>query len=245
MEAVVKACQSGGLDGINPVVVISNRPKAGGIEKAGHLGVPAEIVTRADSTSGEFGARLLAVVKYYQVELVAQCGWIPLTPREVVEAYAGRIINQHPGPLDPGREDFGGKGMRGRAVHCAVILYNWISGVSLPTEATTHYVTGEYDKGAIIRRVPLRIEPYGRMISADEVMHKADVRRDLLQAVVATQAALLPVEHQNVIATLGSFDFGYPGDAPRYERLPSLIPPGSEQVLVEAKRLAIQIYPAG
>ncbi len=40
----------------------------------------------------------------------------------------GRIINQHPEPLDPSRDDFGGKGMYGAWVSCARLIYEYLPG---------------------------------------------------------------------------------------------------------------------
>ena len=39
MEAIIKACQSGVLNGVEPVLVIASSANAGGIEKAKKLGI--------------------------------------------------------------------------------------------------------------------------------------------------------------------------------------------------------------
>lgn len=145
-------------------VVISNNPKAGVIEKAKKFGVPTFEMPRKnyrvylpngevnkDSSKIKYGEALIEVFKQYQVDYIAQAGWSVMTPENVVKEYKGRIVNSHPGPLDPGYPDFGGKGMEGLAVHEAVLSFSKnIRRPFINTEVTLHLVTEEYDKGALI-----------------------------------------------------------------------------------------------
>ncbi|OGH27514.1 MAG: hypothetical protein A3C27_01870 [Candidatus Levybacteria bacterium RIFCSPHIGHO2_02_FULL_39_36] len=241
-EAVIKAHQSGELRGILPIVVISSRSDAPGIQKAESLGVQTRIVQRKDFSSPEsFGEQLLRTLKSYGVELVSQNGWLPLTPTSVVQEYRERIINQHPGPLDPGRgNDFGGKGMYGSRVTAARLGYSWIGGEDFWTEATTHHVTEKYDDGDLIRIVQMDIPPLGRLVTIAELQN---FPQPLIDKTKEVQAKLLPLEHRNVIATLQMF--AEQGSLPHSRRPKPLIPEGREQILLEAKRLAIELFPNG
>ena len=218
-QAIIRACQSGSLRGITPVVVIGNNVQAGGLEKARLLGIKTRVV-RDD---------LLETLQGCQVDLISQNGWLPLTPKNVVDRYKGRLINQHPGPLDPGRSDFGGIGMYGRRVTCARIAYALMTGGNNWTEATTHLVTEEFDKGMVIRaeRLSFRILPDSNLIDATNNV----------------TAKLLPLEHKNVIATLDSYvKFG---NFPEVQRIVPLVPAKHENIVKKSKKIAIELFPHG
>jgi formyltetrahydrofolate-dependent phosphoribosylglycinamide formyltransferase len=118
------------------VLVLSNTPKAGALERARDAGVAAEVFD--DFRNGEeWNYRL----ESRQVDLVVLAGYLKLVPRAVIAQYRGRIINIHPSLLPK----FGGPGMYGHHVHEAVIAAGEkISG------ATVHLVDEEYDRGRIL-----------------------------------------------------------------------------------------------
>jgi phosphoribosylglycinamide formyltransferase 1 len=111
------------------------------------------------SSKEEFGEELLKVLKEHQINFISQNGWTVFTPENVLKEFDGRIINAHPGPLDPGYLDFGGKGMNDLAVHSAVI--HFFKNVKRPfkTEITLHKVTNEFDKGEIVAFREVEILP--------------------------------------------------------------------------------------
>lgn len=240
MQAVIRSCQDGGLPRVEPVVVIASRHDAGGIAKARVLDIPVSVLQRKDYGNNEaFGEALLAVLREHHVDLVSQNGWLPLTPANVVEVYRDRIINQHPGPLDNGRPDFGGRGMYGKRVTCARIAYLWVTGEDQWTESTVHMVTAEYDRGDVLSASQLH---FGQ---PKEPISFAVLREDVSAFCIAVEQVsrdLLGLEHQNVIDTLGLLSLG---DAPRVIRKEPLIPSEQYTILNEAKSLAVQLYPNG
>ena len=127
MAAALDAISCGRLTGIVPACVIASKPDAGGIANAVDRGIDEAniiIVKRRDFSSAEnYAEALLFFLRRKGVRLVSQNGWLPMTLRAVIGEYPGMIINQHPGPLHPGRPDFGGKGMFGRAVHAARLYF--------------------------------------------------------------------------------------------------------------------------
>jgi len=127
MEAIIKAVQNGVLKNIEPVLVISSKKDAGGIEKARALGIKNEdilIIRPKDFLSREdFGEKIISECKKRNVDFIGQYGWMVLTPENVIREYKNMIVNQHPGPLDMGEPDFGGKGMYGLRVHQARIEF--------------------------------------------------------------------------------------------------------------------------
>lgn len=215
MEAAVMASQHHADIRINPVVVISSRPDVPGIDRARALNVPVEVVGKGDS--------LLEALKRHEVEFIAQTGWLPKTPPEVIDQYRGMIINQHPGRLP----DFGGKGMYGARVTCATIAFYWMTGEKDPwTASTIHHVTPEFDAGDLIQVARLNI-----------LSHEGN----LMEATRQTQERLLRVEHHNVISVLAHFGND---SVPRAKPAQSFID-GFADVLYEAKRIAIELFPKG
>ena len=239
MAAIVRAVHTGTLKGIEPVVVISSRADAGGLEKARRLGIKTLVISpRQFADRDAFGTALLKACHSARAELISKNGWLPLTPNSVVKGYAERIINQHPGPLDPGSgHDFGGKGMYGKRVLCARIAYSWLSGKDYWTEATTHIVTENYDEGHIIRAAKFSLPR--NHFSESELSQQTRLLRTTTETL---QAQLFPLEYKTVIATLQDLANGVTRTFTRKRRL---IPPKKYAILDTVKQLAIKIFPYG
>lgn len=221
-EAVINACRQGELPA-ETVLVIANKISAGGLKKAEALNVPTKVIGLIAEFGGDeeaFGEAILAACRQSKVDVIGQYGWLAYTPQNVVEAYQGRIINQHPGPLDPGYPDFGGQGMYGKRVHCARILFCRGLNKDHWTEATAQLVAVEYDKGDLLLTERVAIE------KTDDV--------DTLQQRV------LPVEHRVQIQALRGL---VEETAAPFQRSSRLVKSGEEQVLKEARSTAILLYP--
>jgi phosphoribosylglycinamide formyltransferase 1 len=141
LEALHRALESGAAAKI--AVVISDRPDAGGLDRARQWGVSTEVLPNPTDA-----AVWLPLLRQYGVDLVVLAGYVKLVPANVIAAYRGRIVNVHPALLPA----FGGKGMYGRRVHEAVLA----SGAR-ETGATVHLVDEAYDHGATLAqaRVPV------------------------------------------------------------------------------------------
>jgi len=167
------------LDGLGPdsgaevVLVLSNRPGAGGLDRARAVGVPAEVLEN-HADAGEWLRRL----GEHSVDLVVLAGYLKLVPPQVIARYRGRIINIHPSLLP----DFGGPGMYGHQVHAAVLA----SGRQ-ESGATVHLVEEEYDRGPILAqaRVPVRPDDTPETLAARVLA----AEHRLLPAVVRAAAA--------------------------------------------------------
>lgn len=226
VEAIIRACGSGALEGVIPVCVIASKVGIPGIERAEKAGIAPQniiVLKPADFSSREaFGEAIIAECKKRDVDFVGQYGWLPLTPPNVIAAYEGMIVNQHPAPLDPGRPDFGGKGMWGRRAVCARLLFVRRVQRDFWTEATAHRVTAEYDMGAVVKATKVPI------LSEDDV--------------ASLYARLYPVEYETQIATLRDFVNGTVKEIVRDE---PLVRPGEEGILEECKKEAMELYPHG
>jgi phosphoribosylglycinamide formyltransferase 1 len=180
-EAIMKS------GGVEVVVVIGNNSNKGVEVKAKDSNVPFVHLPRTPYKvfSGEkedvkasqikYGEALLEQLGKFNVTHISQNGWMVPTPVNVIEAFEGRIFNQHPGPLDPGNPDFGGDGMYGARVHGTVLRFARETGHLSQTEATIHRVEEKYDEG------PLMMTEAIDILEGDTAATLAD--------------RLLPVEH--------------------------------------------------
>jgi len=104
MEAIIKAAQNDTLKNVSPVLVIVSKESAGGLIKAKNLGISEKnilvINPKNFKTEEEFGEKIIKECEERKVDFIGQYGWLVKTPENVCEAFKGRIINQHPGPLD-------------------------------------------------------------------------------------------------------------------------------------------------
>ena len=226
MEAIIKACRSKKLSGIEPVLVISSKNDAGGIAKARALRIKEEnilIINPDDFKSKkEFGEKITEECRKREVNLIGQYGWMVKTPENVIKEFKDRIINQHPGPLDTKKPDFGGTGMFGLRVHQARLEFVKKVNRDFWTEATAHRVTENFDEGAVLIRRKVPILPY-------------DTAETL-------QMRVLPVEHEVQIETLQEFA---DGKVSEFHRKTPLVLPEEKEILKECKEIAKKMYPNG
>ncbi len=125
------------------VLVISNRAEAGALALARERGIATHVLV-ASGDADEW----LQQLALHRVDLVVLAGFLALVPRDVVQAYAGRMLNIHPALLPK----HGGPGMYGRRVHAAVLAAG-----DTESGATVHAVTEAYDAGPVLgqARVPV------------------------------------------------------------------------------------------
>lgn len=237
--AVLKACLEKKLTQIEPIVISSN-PNAKGNQRTAVLGFSPTIIDRTSfATLAKFGNELLSLLQKNKIELIFLQGWIPLIPANVIHAYDGNIVNQHPGPLDPGRIDFGGKGMSTPyRVNCARIAYSWMSGKDNWTQSVTHFVVEEFDMGNLIRTEKMSFPAKKQQLTIASLRKHP---QELIETTHEVQKQFYPIEHQNVIATLQLFS---DGKAKGFKRKNPLIPSDKIPLVLEAKKLAIELFPS-
>jgi phosphoribosylglycinamide formyltransferase 1 len=119
-------------------VVISNRRDAGGLEKAGALGVPTLVIESKPfgADRAAFEAGLESTLNQFKVDLICLGGFMRLFTAEFVQRWHGRMLNIHPSLLP----SFPGLDPHGQALRAGVK----ISG------ATVHFVIPETDAGPIL-----------------------------------------------------------------------------------------------
>lgn len=239
MREILRAVKSGFLSRVEPVLVIASRSDVDGIEKAITEGVPDKdvLVMRPKwfDSPEVFGEFILSACRERGVDFIGQYGWLPKTPANLIAAFPNMMVNQHPGPLDPGRPDFGGQGMYGRRVHYARLYF--VRRTARPdqrqpgtdgywqhhfTEATCQRVASEFDKGVLLALTTIPINP-------DDTVE-------------TLRARVLPQEHMIQIETLKAFSEGRVQERTRSE---PLVREEHYNILAEAKKIAGILYPRG
>ncbi len=131
---------------IRVVLVVSNKPNAGVIQKSKSLGVPVAILSNDEVESADVLGEVLRSAK---VDLIVLAGFLRKIPTQVIAEWPERIINIHPSLLPK----FGGHGMYGIRVHQAVLEAGEpSSGISI------HLVSEEYDRGRILFQAEVTVD---------------------------------------------------------------------------------------
>ena len=161
------------------VLVVSNKPGIGALERASRASVPGKVVDPATFDNPvAFGESLIDLYRKHSIDIIVLAGYLKMIPANLIVAYRNRIVNIHPALL-PG---FGGKGMYGRKVHEAVLA----TGVKV-SGCTVHFVDEQYDHGPIIAQRPV------------PVFH-TDTPESLAERILAEEHKVLP-EVVEMIAT--------------------------------------------
>lgn len=131
-------------------VVISNKADAYGLTRAKNSDIPAEVIVESDcSDVDDFNAKMIDVLRDYDVELVVLAGFMRILTPAFIAAYPNRIVNIHPALIP----SFCGEGFYGMRVHRAIFEYG--AKVSGPT---VHFVNEEADGGPIIAQKAVPID---------------------------------------------------------------------------------------
>ncbi len=139
LRALLDACAETGFPA-EIVLVVSNKPDAGGLAHAEAAGLPAVVVDHRDfPDKPSFEAAMETELHRTGAELVCLAGFMRLLTPGFVERWRDRLINIHPSLLPA----FKGLDTHARAIAAGVR----ISG------CTVHYVRSEMDTGPIILQV--------------------------------------------------------------------------------------------
>ncbi|MEG0157035.1 MAG: formyltransferase family protein, partial [Anaerovoracaceae bacterium] len=118
LQAIIDEVNSGKLENVKIVQVISSKEDAYALERARENDIPALAVTKHEYD--DLRDRMDAITKHLDGEhtdLVVLAGYLSIIPEKVIKKYEGRIINIHPALLPK----HGGKECYGMKVHRKVI----------------------------------------------------------------------------------------------------------------------------
>lgn len=150
LQAIIDAKAAGRLPHAELALVAASRADAFALTRAKRAGIPTAVVRKAkDEAAGDYGERLLSLLRENQIGLVVLAGFLTILPENVVRAYDHRILNIHPSLIP----SFCGAGFYGLRVHEAALR----RGVKL-TGATVHYVNEIPDGGEIIAQKAVAVE---------------------------------------------------------------------------------------
>jgi phosphoribosylglycinamide formyltransferase-1 len=153
LQALIDAQKRGELGNARIAADISDRDGVYALERAKAAGIPA-FVEKPDSglpkpeREQELSDRILRFCREKEIGLVVCAGFLSILAGDIIEAYAGRMINLHPALLPK----FGGHGMYGEHVHRAVLKAG-----ETESGCTVHLVDAGTDTGSILlqRKVPV------------------------------------------------------------------------------------------
>lgn len=151
-----------GNSGVSIDLVLTNKPKAGVIERAKRLNLELVIFNREEFYSSDAITELLLERK---IDLVVLAGFLWLIPNSLIEAFPNRIVNIHPALLPA----YGGKGMFGQHVHEAVI-----ENAEKKSGITIHLVNEHYDEGKILFQAEVAVSALDTPDSLASKIHKLE-----------------------------------------------------------------------
>ncbi len=152
------------------VLVVSNRPEAGGIEVAKEYRIPVAIVDHKQfANRQEFEQELDAVLRAHRVELICLAGFMRLLTHWFVDRWKWKILNIHPALLP----NFKGLHTHERAIEAHAKYHG----------ASVHFVTPEMDSGPVLAKMPVRVRENdtpatlaGRVLKIEHRLYPAAVK---------------------------------------------------------------------
>lgn len=169
LERIVAEARGGCLSGVcDIVVVVSNRPEAGGLEVARRAGIPTHVVPSRGLDGEAYGRRLLEALEAWRLDVLVLAGFMRVLSSDVVGRFRNRIVNIH--PADTAEY----QGMDG---------YGWAFERGLTeTKVTVHLVDEGVDTGRVLARETVSL---GGATTLDEVRRRGlAVEHDLYSRVL-------------------------------------------------------------
>jgi len=126
-------------------VVLSNRPDAGGLRRAGAEGIATVVVDHDDFGKDReaFERAVQAQLEAYRIDIVCLAGFMRQLTPWLVSRWSGLMINIHPALLP----SFRGLHTHERALEAGVKIHG----------ATVHFVVPEVDSGPIIAQAAVPV----------------------------------------------------------------------------------------
>ncbi|MFN3590999.1 MAG: phosphoribosylglycinamide formyltransferase [Thermaurantiacus sp.] len=145
MEALIKAAQTMQDYPAEPVLVISNREDAVGLDVAQALGVPTATIPSRGRSREAFEAELDSRLRASGPGVVALAGFMRILSAGFIAGWRGRIVNIHPSLLPK----YPGLDTHARAIRAG----DTVAG------ATVHLVTEEVDSGPVLAQAKVPVLP--------------------------------------------------------------------------------------
>lgn len=151
LQAMIDAQAAGVIHSGKIALVLSSRPDAYALERAGKAGIPSVVCSRKALGSQEsFEAAIQQALEEHDIDVIVLAGFMSILSGAFTRRWEGRILNVHPALIP----SFCGKGMYGLNVHQAALE----RGVKV-TGATVHLVNEVPDGGPILLQKAVDILP--------------------------------------------------------------------------------------
>mgnify|MGYP006427772597 CR=1 FL=1 len=145
LQAIIDAIHAGSIPA-TITRVISNRPDAGGLERAARAGIATEVVDHQTfSSRAEYDRVLAERLDAVQPDLIVLAGFMRILGDALVDRFSGRLINIHPSLLPA---------YRGLRTHERVLAAG-----EHRHGCSVHYVIPELDAGPVIAQAAIGIQP--------------------------------------------------------------------------------------
>lgn len=181
LQALIDETQKGTING-KITLVVSNRKKAYGLERARQAGIHAEWIKDEDL--------LIQRLKEEKIDLIVLAGYLAIVSQKLIQLYPHRIINIHPSLIP----SFCGPGFYGIHVH----EHAFQRGVKV-SGATVHFVSEVVDGGPIILQEAIDVSQAKTPEEMQEMILENIEHRILPEAVRLFCAGKLKVENERVI----------------------------------------------
>jgi phosphoribosylglycinamide formyltransferase-1 len=144
MAALISAAKSADYPA-EIAVVLSNRPDAGGLQRANAEGIVTAVVDHGGFGKDReaFERAVQIVLEVHRIDIVCLAGFMRLLTPWLVSRWSGRMINIHPALLP----SFTGLRTHERALEAGVKIHG----------ATVHFVVPQVDSGPIIAQAAVPV----------------------------------------------------------------------------------------
>ena len=150
LQAIIDAIADKAITNTCIKAVISNNYGVYALERAKEAGVEGIVLSPKDfEKRSDFEAAFLNKMKELSPDLIVLAGFLVNIPKEMVDAFEGKIINIHPSLIP----SFCGVGYYGLKVHEGALA----RGVKV-TGATVHFVDAGTDTGPIIYQKAVEVK---------------------------------------------------------------------------------------
>jgi phosphoribosylglycinamide formyltransferase-1 len=143
MLALAEAVRDGRIAATEIAVVISDKPNAAGLTRAGELGLKTQVVERRGRAREDHDKETVGVLRSHQVDFVCLAGYMRVLSACFLEEFRDRILNIHPSLLPA----FPGLNAQLQAIEHGVKF----------TGCTVHFVDETLDGGPIIAQRAIRV----------------------------------------------------------------------------------------
>ncbi len=155
-----------------PVLVVSNRPAAGGLARAADLGIPTAVVDHRPfgQDRAAFEARLTETLEAAKPDILCLAGFMRILTPGFIRRWSGRMLNIHPSLLPK----YPGLDTHARA----------IAAGDAEAGCSVHEVTEELDGGPVLGQARVPILPgdtpdtlAARVLTREHQLYPAVLRR--------------------------------------------------------------------